>query len=113
MEYLKIRGAVELKEDVDKAVLVSVLGKLSETEFVDAGYVDISLKGRALCIHAEGTIPESYSIRALLPKLQDQLANTSIIGISCVRWETLIVLKCWAPRVTRQRCISNQLALAQ
>ncbi|WP_339671437.1 hypothetical protein [Dasania marina] len=97
MEYLEVRGAVKLKTDIDKAVVFSVLGKLRDIEFVDTGYVDIDIKGRVLSICAEGTISESYSIRMLLSRLQSQLIETSMIGVSSVRWEILVVLKHWRP----------------
>ncbi|MFT4993665.1 MAG: hypothetical protein ACI965_000686 [Paraglaciecola sp.] len=54
MEYLEMRGAVKLKADADKIVLGSFLDTLKETEFVDTGYMDISLEGKTLSIHAQG-----------------------------------------------------------
>ncbi|MVF14515.1 hypothetical protein FT643_20465 [Ketobacter sp. MCCC 1A13808] len=56
MEYLEMRGAVKLKANADKAVVRSVLSKLRETEFVDAGYIDIGIEENTLSISAEGTI---------------------------------------------------------
>jgi len=61
MEYLEMRGAVKLKADADNAVVRSVLSKLRETEFVDAGYIDIGIEGNTLSVSAEGTISESYT----------------------------------------------------
>jgi len=113
MEFLEMRGAVKLKADVDKIVLGSVLNTLKETEFVDTGYMDISLEGQTLRIHAEGTISESYSIRALLLKLQAQLTDTSMIGVTSVRWETLVVLKHWEPLSAIRLQPLNQLVFAQ
>ena len=113
MEYLEMRGAVKLKEDANKVVLQSVLSQLAKTEFSDTGYMDISLEGRILRLHAEGTISESYSIRALLLKLQAQLTDTSMIGVSSVRWETLVVLKHWEPLTAIRLQPIDQLALAQ
>ena len=113
MEYLEMRGAVKLKADADKVVLGSVLNMLKETEFVDTGYMDISLEGQTLRIYAEGTISESYSIRALLLKLQAQLTDTSMIGVTSVRWETLVVLMHWEPLSAIRLQPLNQLAFAQ
>ena len=48
MEYLEMRGAVKLKADADNAVVRSVLSKLRETEFVDAGYIDIGIEENTL-----------------------------------------------------------------
>jgi hypothetical protein len=113
MEYLEMRGAVKLKADADKSVVYSVLDKLRETEFFDAGYIDIGIEENILSISAEGTISESYSTRALLTQLQGQLTETSMIGVSSVRWETLVVLKHWQPtpamrmEATDQRVFAN------
>ena len=113
MEYLEMRGAVKLKFDADKSVVYSVLDKLRETEFVDAGYIDIGIEKNILSISAQGTISESYSTRALLTRLQGQLTETSMIGVSSVRWETLVVLKHWQPtpamrlEATDQRVFAN------
>ena len=93
MEYLEMRGEVKLKDDADLPIVSEVLSKLVETEFVDAGYMDIRRKDPVLSIYAEGTISESYSLRAHLKKLQSQLSETSTIGVTRVRWETLVVLK--------------------
>ena len=93
MEYLEMRGEVKLKDDADLLVVSQVLSKLVETEFVDAGYIDIRRKDPILSIHAEGTISESYSLRAQLKKLQNQLSEGSMIGVTSERWETLVVLK--------------------
>ena len=97
MEYLEMRGAVKLKADADKALVQSILGNLRETVFVDAGYIDIGLEDDILSISAEGTLSESYSTRVLLTQLQSQLTETSMIGVSSARWETLVVLKHWLP----------------
>ncbi len=112
MEYLEMRGAVKLKANADKTVVQSVLGKLMEIEFVDAGYVDIGIDKDVLNISAEGTISESYSIRALLTKLQDQLTETSMIGVSRIRWETLVVLKHWPSSPAMRLQSNDQLAFA-
>lgn len=93
MEYLEMRGEVKLKADADLPVVSQVLSKLVETEFVDAGYIDIRRKDPMLSIYAEGTISESYILRTLLRKLQNQLSESSMIGVTSVRWETLVVLK--------------------
>ena len=93
MEYLEMRGEVKLKDDADLPVVNQVLSKLAEIEFVDAGYIDIRRKDPVLGIYAEGAISESYSLRAQLKKLQSQLSETSMIGVTSVRWETLVVLK--------------------
>lgn len=93
MEYLEMRGEVKLKDDADQTVVSQVLSKLRETDFTDTGYVDIRRNDPMLSIHAEGTISESYSLRALLRKLQNQLSETSMIGVTSERWETLVVLK--------------------
>lgn len=113
MEYLEMRGAVKLKADADKTVIRSVLSKLRETEFVDAGYIDFHFEGRILNISAEGTISESYSTRALLTQLQGQLTETSMIGVSSVRWETLVVLKHWEPTPAMRLEVTDQLVFAQ
>ena len=113
MEYLEIRGTVKLKVDADQAVVRTVLGTLRETAFVDAGYVDIRIKRQHLSIRAEGTISDSYTIRALLVTLQDQLTATSMIGVSSVRWETLVVLKHWQPSLALPLQPHEQLAFAQ
>jgi len=112
MEYLEMRGAVKLKADADKSVVYSVLDKLRETEFVDAGYIDIGIEENILSISAEGTISESYSTRALLTRLQGQLTETSMIGVSSVRWETLVVLKHWQPTLAMQLEATDQLVFA-
>ncbi|MDF1645075.1 MAG: hypothetical protein P1U80_12940 [Pseudomonadales bacterium] len=112
MEYLEMRGAVKLKADADKSVVYSVIDKLRETEFVDAGYIDMGIEDNILSISAEGTISESYSIRALLTKLQGQLTETSMIGVSSVRWETLVVLKHWQPAPTMRLEVTDQLVFA-
>lgn len=113
MEYLEMRGAVKLKADADKTIVRYVLGKLRETEFVDAGYIDISIEKNLLSISAEGTISESYSTRALLTQLQNQLTETSMIGVSSVRWETLVVLKHWLPTPALRLQTNEQLVFAQ
>ena len=91
MEYLEMRGEVKLKDDADLPVVSEVLSRLVETEFVDTGFIDIRRKDPVL--YAEGTISESYSLRAQLRKLQNQLSETSMIGVTSERWETLVVLK--------------------
>lgn len=93
MEYLEMRGEVRLKSDCDLKVVNRVLRTLRETPFEDTGYVDIQRQDSLLSIYAEGTVSESYSLRALLSELQNQLFASSMIGVSRVRWETLIVLK--------------------
>jgi len=93
MEYLEMRGEVKLKADADLSVVNQVLSKLRETDFTDTGYVDIRRDDPMLSIYAEGTISESYSLRTLLKKLQNQLSESSMIGVTSVRWETLVVLK--------------------
>ena len=93
MEYLEMRGEVKLKDDADLSVVSKVLSKLVETEFVNGGYIDIRRKDPTISIHAEGTISESYSLRAQLRKLQNQLSETSMIGVTSERWETLVILK--------------------
>lgn len=93
MEYLEMRGEVKLKADADLLVVNQVLSKLRDIEFTDSGYVHIRRKDPMLSIDAEGTISESYSLRAQLKKLQHQLSESSVIGVSSVRWETLVVLK--------------------
>lgn len=113
MEYLEMRGAVKLKDNADKTVVRSVLGQLRKTEFVDAGYIDIGIEEHVLSIRAEGTISESYSTLALLTQLQGQLTETSMIGVSRVRWETLVVLKHWQPTPAMRRQVNDQLAFAQ
>ena len=113
MEYLEMRGSVKLKADADQTVIRTVLGKLRETGFVDGGYVDIRVKQQRLSIRAEGTISESYTIRTLLLSLQDQLTETSMIGVSSVRWETLVVLKHWPSSSALQLQPYEQLAFAQ
>ena len=113
MEYLEIRGSVKLKTDADQTVVRTVLGKLRRTEFVDGGYVDIRIKRQRLSVRAEGTISDSYTIRALLLKLQDQLTKTSMIGVSSVRWETLVVLKHWSSSSVLELQSYDQLAFAQ
>ena len=113
MEYLEMRGAVKLKADADRIVVRTVLSKLREIEFVDAGYVDIGIEENLLSISAEGTIQESYGIRALLTKLQGQLTETSMIGVSSIRWETLIVLKHWQPTTVMQLQFDDQLVFAR
>ncbi|MCZ0866735.1 hypothetical protein O0V09_16100 [Dasania sp. GY-19] len=112
MEYLEMRGAVKLKFDADKSVVYSVLDKLRETEFVDAGYIDIGIEKNILSISAQGTISESYSTRALLTRLQGQLTETSMIGVSSVRWETLVVLKHWQPTLAMRLEATDQLVFA-
>ena len=113
MEYLEMRGAVKLKTDADQTVVRTVLGKLREIAFADAGYVDIGIEDNLLSISAEGTISESYSIRALLTKLQGQLTETSMIGVTSIRWETLIVLKHWQPTTAMRLDMIDHLAIAQ
>lgn len=97
MEYLEMRGEVKLKADADLPIVNQVLSKLRETEFVDTGYVDIRRNDPVLSIYAEGAITESYSLRALLKKLQNQLSESSMIGVTCVRWEILVTLKHFEP----------------
>lgn len=113
MEYLEMRGEVKLKENVDKTVLGLVLRKLKSLEFINAGFMDISLNGKTLNIHAEGTILESYSLKALLIKLQTQLTDTSMIGVSSVKWETLVVLKHWGRISALQLEPKSHLLFAQ
>ena len=93
MEYLEMRGEVKLKADADMSVVNQVLSKLRETDFADTGYVDIRRDDPMLSIYAEGTISDSYNLRALLNKLQHQLSESSMIGVTRMRWETLVVLK--------------------
>jgi hypothetical protein len=112
MEYLEMRGAVKLKANADKSIVYSVLDKLRETEFVDGGYIDIGIKERIVNISAEGTISESYSIRVLLAQLQDQLTETSMIGVSSIRWETLVVLKHWKPTLAMRQEVTDQMVFA-
>ena len=112
MEYLEMRGAVKLKADANKCIVQQVLAKLRETEFVDFGYVDISIENDLLSISAEGTISDSFALRAQLAQLQGQLSETSMIGVSSVRWEILVVLKHWEP-VTANRLEITQPAFAQ
>ena len=85
MEYLEMRGAAKLKADADKAIVHSVLTTLRKTEFVDDGYMDIHFEGKIFKVSAQGMVSESYSIRALLAQLQEQLTETSMIGVSSVR----------------------------
>lgn len=113
MEYLEMRGEVKLKADADLLVVNQVLSKLREIDFTDAGYVDIRRDDPMLSIHAEGTISESYSLRAQLKKLQDQLAESSMIGVSSVRWETLVVLKHVEPVSTLRLEPVDLLVVAQ
>lgn len=113
MEYLEMRGTVKLKANADKAVVRSVLSKLRETEFVDTGDIDIGIEDDVLSISAEGTISESYSTRMLLTQLQGLLIETSIIRVSCVRWETLVVLQHWQPTTALRLEVSDQPAFAQ
>ena len=113
MEYLEIRGTVKLNVDADQAVVRTVLGTLRETAFVDSGYIAIRIKQQHLSICAEGTISDSYTIRALLVTLQDQLTATSMIGVSSVRWETHVVLKHWQPSLALPLQAHEQLAFAQ
>ena len=113
MEYLEMRGAVKLKADADKTVVRSVLRKLREIEFVDVGFIDIGLQRNVLSICAEGTISESYSTRALLTQLQGQLSDTSMIGVSSVRWETLVVLQHWQPTPAMRLQPNEQLDFVQ
>jgi len=113
MEYLEMRGAVKLKADADEAVVRYVLSHLKETEFVDGGYIDIHFEGRLLSISAEGTLAESYSLRMLLRKLQDQLTESSTIGVSSARWEILVILKHREPSLAKRLEPFDQLALAQ
>ena len=93
MEYLEMRGEVKLKDDADLPIVSEVLSKLVETEFVDTGFIHIRRKDPVLSIYAEGTISESYSLRVQLRRLQNQLSETSMIGVTSERWETLVVLK--------------------
>lgn len=97
MEYLEMRGEVKLKADANKTIVQNVLGKLQGTEFYDQGYMDISIEDCILSISAEGTISDSFALRAQLTQLQGQLTETSMIGVSSVRWEILVVLKHWEP----------------
>ena len=71
------------------------------------------IEENTLSISAEGTISESYSTRALLTQLQGQLTETSMIGVSSVRWETLVVLKHWQPTPAMRLEVNDQLAFAQ
>jgi hypothetical protein len=113
MEYLEMRGSVKVKVDADKTVVGSVLNKLRETEFVDAGYIDIHFEGRVLTVSAEGTISDSYSTRALLAQLQGQLTESSMIGVSSVRWETRVELKYWKPITAKRLDVIDQMVFAQ
>lgn len=100
MEYLEIRGVVELSPKADKNLVRAILTKISKTSFCDEGEIEISLKQRCLSIQAEGTLTESsYTIKTLFRLLQPQLTELSVIGMSSVRWETLIVLRCITPVV--------------
>lgn len=112
MEYLEMRGAVKLKANADSAVVTSVLSQLRETEFVDAGYIDIGIEDEVLSIFAEGTISESHSTRTLLTQLQGQLTEASMIGVTRVRWETLVVLQHWQPTKAIRLEADDQLAFA-
>jgi len=49
----------------------------------------------------------------LLTQLQGQLTETSMIGVSSVRWETLVVLKHWQPTPAMRLEVIDQLAFAQ
>ncbi len=113
MEYLEMRGEVRLKADADQSVVNQVLSKLQETQFEDTGYVDIQRDDSTLSIYAEGTISESYSLRALLTQLQNQLSVSSVISVTSVRWETLVVLKHTEPLSVLQLEPRDHLVFAQ
>lgn len=113
MEYLEIRGAVILKTNADMSVVQPVLSVLRAIDYVDAGYVDIRITDQVLSIRAEGTVSDSDSIRLSLTKLQDQLAASSVVDVSRVRWETTIALKHRGPIPTIRRPAISQLILAQ
>ena len=112
MEYLEMRGAAKLKADADKAIVHSVLSKLRKTEFVDDGYIDIHFEGKIFKVSAQGMVSESYSTRALLAQLQGQLTETSMIGVSSVRWETLVVLKHWERTPAMRLEVTDQRVFA-
>ncbi|WP_299772426.1 hypothetical protein [uncultured Pseudoteredinibacter sp.] len=93
MEYLEIRGAVELKPEINKPLVRAILSRLAKTRFSDDGKLRITLRQRKLSIEAEGTLSDSHTLRSLFTALQPQLSEHSMIGISRIRWETLIVLR--------------------
>lgn len=113
MEYLEMHGAVKLKADGDMETVKFVIRELGKIEFSDSGSIDILLKGRRIGISAEGTVSESYSIRALLEKLQGQLSDRSVIGITRDRWEIFVILKHWEPQSVLRLQPQEQLVSVQ
>lgn len=102
MEYLEMRGAVKLKADANRAEVVSILGDLSTIEFNDYGHVCIQLDVDNLNVDIEGPIREFHNIKILLAKLQCQLSETSVIGVTRERWEVYVVLREWEPSTKLQ-----------
>lgn len=111
MEYLEIAGAVKLKSDASRTIVLNALKRLRAIEFKDEGYMNIRLKNRILTINAEGTISDRFSINQSMKELQSQLTFTSRISVTSVRWELYVQLRHWKPLPAEQRKFG--LAFAQ
>jgi len=92
MEYLTIKGAVQLKRDVDPQTVQGIVDAILATEFIDSGHVDIDLTRGQLAIDAQGTVSGSSDLETQLNKLESYVTAQSLIGISRRRWETFVYL---------------------
>ncbi|MDA1370247.1 MAG: hypothetical protein O2971_05750 [Proteobacteria bacterium] len=113
MEYLEIAGQVKLKADFDQVKVNSVLKALSNIESAIFGFIEVSLKGDVLSIHADGEIAESNSIKALFLDLQDQFAIGSSFKMFSVRWEFYVMLSILSLPTQTALVKTTQTALMQ